>query len=90
LACDQLRLLAHAAAQVAAICQADDSDLAFIDLTIPHHRMAIESSRIILEQTDRPQLHDFERRVIAAQDREIAELTGIRQDLAASATPANP
>jgi uncharacterized protein (DUF305 family) len=77
------------AAQVAAICAAENADLAFIDLTIPHHRMAIESSEIVLEQTEREEIREFARRVIAAQQSEIDALTEIRAELTGSATPAN-
>jgi uncharacterized protein (DUF305 family) len=79
----------NAPAQVEAICAAVNADLAFIDLTIPHHRMAIESSEIVLEQSERDEIREFARRVIAAQQAEIDALTEIREELIGSATPAN-
>ena len=77
------------AAQVAAICAAENVDVAFIDLTIPHHQMAIEASRVAVEQDVHPEIRDFARRVIDAQQREIDTLTEIRQDLSGEATPGN-
>jgi uncharacterized protein (DUF305 family) len=78
-----------ATAQVEAICAAENADLAFIDLTIPHHQMAIESSEIVLEQAGREEIREFARRVIAAQQLEIDTLTGIREELTDSATPSS-
>lgn len=76
------------AAQVAAICAAEDVDLAFIDLTIPHHQMAITASEAALERAVHPEIRDIAERVIAAQEREIETLTEIRQDLTGEASPA--
>jgi uncharacterized protein (DUF305 family) len=77
------------AAQVSAICTAENPDLAFIDLVIPHHQMAIIASEAALERSVHPEMRDFAQRVIAAQQHEIDVLTEIRQELAdaASATP---
>ncbi len=77
-----------AAAQVAAICAAKDTDLAFIDLTIPHHQMAIESSETVAAEATHPEIRDFAQRVIDAQQQEIAELAEIRESLTGEATPA--
>jgi uncharacterized protein (DUF305 family) len=78
-----------AAAQVAAICAAADPDLAFIDLTIPHHRMAIESSAPVAAGATHQEVRDFARRVIEDQQREIDELEAIRIDLTGEGTPAS-
>lgn len=77
------------AAQVAAICAAENPDLAFIDLVIPHHQMAIIASDAALERSVHSETRDFARRVIDAQQHEIDLLTAIRQELtgAATATP---
>ena len=77
------------AGQVAAICAADNPDLAFIDLVIPHHQMAIIASEAALERSVHSETRDFAQRVIAAQQHEIDVLTAIRQELngAATATP---
>jgi uncharacterized protein (DUF305 family) len=75
------------AGQVAAICSAENSDLVFIDLTIPHHQMAIDASQAIGDKAVHPELRAFAQQVIDAQQREIDELTTIRQEIAAQATP---
>ena len=84
-----MAVMMDAAAQVAAVCAAENADLAFIDLTIPHHQMAIAASEMALQQATHPEMRDFAQRVIDAQQREIDELTAIRQELAGSATPAS-
>lgn len=86
---DEMAFQMDAAAQVAAICAAENTDLAFIDQTIPHHQMAIEASEAVLDDAVHPEIRDVAQRVIAAQQREIDELTAIRQELSAEATPAN-
>jgi uncharacterized protein (DUF305 family) len=75
-------------AQVAAICEAEDPDLTFIDLTIAHHQMAIESSEAVLDTAVHPEMRDFAQKVIDAQQQEIDELTAIRAELTGAATPA--
>src|SRR4030095_4248725 len=45
-----MQLLMDPNALVAAFCSADDPDLAFIDLVIPHHEMAILASEAALDQ----------------------------------------
>ena len=84
---DEMAAQMDPAAQVAAICAADDADLAFIDLTIPHHEMAIAASEAALEQATRDEIRTFAERVIEDQRREIEELRGIRTELFGSATP---
>lgn len=67
---------------------ADDKDLAFIEQVIPHHEMAIVTSRLALEYGTREELRDIAQLVIEAQEREISELEEIRSDLTGEATPA--
>ncbi len=74
----EMALLMDAAAQVTAICAANNADLAFIDQTIPHHQMAIEASEAVLDNAVHPEIREVAQRVIAAQQREIDELTAIR------------
>jgi uncharacterized protein (DUF305 family) len=76
-----------AEALVAAFCAVENPDLGFIDLTIPHHAMAIAASEAALEQAAHPEIQEVAQQVIDAQQREIEELTAIRQSLAESATP---
>jgi uncharacterized protein (DUF305 family) len=68
--------------QVSTFCAAADPDLAFIDQVIPHHQMAIASSRDALERAVHPEIVAFAQRVIEDQQREIAELEQIRSELA--------
>ncbi len=74
-------------AQVALVCGAEDTDLAFIDLTIPHHQSAIAASEAALDQATHDEVRAFAERVIEDQRREIDELSAIRQELYGSATP---
>lgn len=76
------------AADVATLCAAEDPDLAFIDLTIPHHRSAVAMSEAALDQSTHDEIRTFAERVIAAQQREIDELSAVRAELYGSATPA--
>jgi len=85
---ESMAAMMDAEALVAAFCAAENSDLAFIDLTIPHHEMAIAASEAALEQATHPEIQAVARQVIDAQEREITELTEIRQSLAEAATPA--
>jgi uncharacterized protein (DUF305 family) len=73
---------------VAAFCAADNADMGFIDLTIPHHEMAIAASAAALERATHPEIQEIAQQVIAAQEREITELTEIRERLTEAATPA--
>jgi uncharacterized protein (DUF305 family) len=78
---DDMMFQMDATAQVAAICAAEDADLGFIDLAVPHHEMAIAASATALEQATHPEIHDFAQRVIDAQSAEIEELSTIRAEL---------
>lgn len=84
---DEMMTQMDPASQVAAICAAEDIDLAFIEMTIAHHEMAITASEAALTQAVNPEIADFAERVIADQQAEIEELTLIRDDLT-GATPA--
>lgn len=75
-------------ALVAAFCAGDDPDLTFIDLVIPHHEMAIQSSEAALEQATHEELRAIAEQVIQDQQAEIDELEGIRAELTGDGTPA--
>lgn len=79
-----------AATQLAAFCAGAtaDPDLTFIDLTIPHHASAIAASETALREAVHDEIRAFARRVIAAQRREIDDLSAIRRERFGSATPA--
>jgi uncharacterized protein (DUF305 family) len=76
-------------ALVSTFCGAEDPDLAFIDLTIPHHEMAVMASEAALEQATHDEIRTIAERVIQDQQREIDELSAIRQELTGEATPAS-
>jgi len=84
---DEMMAQMDAATQVTTFCAATDADLAFIDLTIPHHRSAITASEAALQQATQAEIRTFAERVIEDQRREIDELSAIRQELDGSATP---
>ena len=87
---DSLEDMAHQmnpTAQVAEFCAAADSDLAFIEITIPHHEMAIAASEAALDQATHGEIRTFAGRVIADQQREIEELSTILAELAGLGTP---
>lgn len=84
---EEMSLQMDPEAQVALICAAEDTDLAFIDMTIAHHQMAITSSEAAVDQATNQEIKDFAAKVIEDQQREIDELTSIREELYGSATP---
>jgi uncharacterized protein (DUF305 family) len=73
-------------ALVATFCAGEDADLTFIELTIPHHEMAIMASEAALEQATHDEIRAVAERVIADQQREIDELEAIRAELAGEGT----
>jgi uncharacterized protein (DUF305 family) len=75
--------------QVETFLAADDPDLAFIEQTLLHHQMAIDSSEIALKQAIHPELKEIAQDVIDAQQREIDTLEMIRSELTGEATPAS-
>jgi len=85
---ESMAAMMDAEALVAAFCAAENPDVGFIDLTIPHHEMAIAASEVALDQATQPEIQEVAQQVIDAQQREITELTGIREELAGPATPA--
>lgn len=61
--------------------KAEDKDLAFIDLVIPHHEMAVRQSEVGLELAEHEEMVELCEEVIEAQAAEIAELETIREEL---------
>ena len=54
---------------------AKDPDVAWACAMIPHHRGAIEMSRVVLRTGNNPEIKQMAEKVIVDQEREIAELT---------------
>jgi uncharacterized protein (DUF305 family) len=86
-AMDQMAMLMDPEALVAAFCAGSNPDLTFIDLTIPHHEMAITASHAALEKAQHPETKEIAQGVIEAQQREVDELHTIRAELTGAATP---
>jgi uncharacterized protein (DUF305 family) len=84
---ESMATMMDAEALVAAFCAAENSDLSFIDLTIPHHEMAIQASEAAMERAAHDEIRMVAERVIQDQQREIDELTAIRQEFTEAATP---
>lgn len=57
-----------------AALKGDDYDKAFIDDMIIHHQGAVEMAGLALESTDRQEILDLSRDIIAAQAREITDM----------------
>lgn len=66
---------------VQAFQDADDTDLGFIDLVIPHHQMAVYQSQAGLELAEHEELRELCEEVIRVQSEEIEALKAIRKDL---------
>jgi uncharacterized protein (DUF305 family) len=73
--------------QVQAFCGAENKDLAFIEQTIPHHQMAIDTSEAALKHAEHQEIKDIAQNVIDAQQTEIDKLEAIRAEIAGEATP---
>lgn len=85
---ETMSLLMSAEYLVTTFCDAENKDLAFIELTIPHHQMAVDASEDALEQAVHPELAELAEGVIESQQAEIDLLIEIREDLVGEATPA--
>ncbi len=57
------------------------SDQRFIDMMVPHHRMAIEMAGDALKNSKDPDIRALSERILRAQANEIEELVRVRQEL---------
>lgn len=63
-------------------------DRAFIDRMVPHHAGAIRMARVLLADTNDPELRGLARNIISAQSQEIAQMNRWRMAWYGSASPA--
>ena len=49
----------------------EEADILFLQLMIPHHRVAIPMARAVLERTDRPEVERLATAIAASQKGEI-------------------
>jgi uncharacterized protein (DUF305 family) len=57
-----------------------DYDLRFIDSMIPHHQGAIVMAKEVLQKSKRPELQKLAKEIIAAQTKEITQMTVWRKE----------
>jgi uncharacterized protein (DUF305 family) len=84
---DDMMQMMDPAALVATFCAADTPDLAFIQLTIPHHQMAVDASVVAVGQAVHPELAEYAQVVIDQQQAEIDMLNEILAEHEAAGTP---
>lgn len=60
------------------------SDVRFIDITVPHHIMAIEMAKVEVEKGTKPELKAMAQQMIDEQTKEIADLKQIRLEITGS------
>lgn len=53
---------------------AEDMDILFLQLMIPHHQAAVPMAEAILERTDRPEVEQLATAIIASQQEEILSM----------------
>lgn len=61
---------------------AEDKDIHFIDLVIPHHEMAVRQSQVGIELAEHEELRQFCEEVVRVQSEEIELLKLVREELA--------
>ena len=65
----------------------DPFDKAFIDMMIPHHQSAIDAAKVVESKTQRAEVRDLAKAIIADQQREIDQMKQWRMAWYGSATP---
>lgn len=74
-------MLMDSEALVQAYEEAEDKDLTFIDLVVPHHQMAVRQSQVGLELAEHEELRALLDGVIEAQTAEIDAMLEIRDEI---------
>ncbi|MBC7797892.1 MAG: DUF305 domain-containing protein [Pyrinomonadaceae bacterium] len=54
-------------------------DLQFLDTMIPHHQSAVDMAKMVLTQSQNPELKKFAENIIADQNREVSQMKGWRE-----------
>jgi len=54
-------------------------ELQFLDAMVPHHQMAVEMAQIAVKKARHPELKQLARRILADQQREIAQMRALRK-----------
>lgn len=67
-----------------------ESDLAFIDLMVPHHQLAVDMARLAEQKAAHGELKGMARDIIWAQEDEINRMNIWRNELAAGASNVTP
>ncbi len=65
----------------------DPYDLRFLDEMIPHHEMALMMVRMMIDQSDRPELRDLGQRIVADQQQQLDQMRAWRQRWYSAAPP---
>jgi len=65
----------------------DPYDLRFLDEMIPHHEMAIIMVRMMISQSNHPELRDLGQRIITGQQQQIDQMLAWRQQWYPNAPP---
>lgn len=65
-----------------------DADIAFLQGMVPHHAQAVEMAQLVPDRTDRAELDELARNIIASQEEEIAEMEQMLVDAGASSDEA--
>lgn len=71
-----------------ALENAEPFDRAFVDEMIPHHQGAIRMGQAVLPESDDPELRRLAEEIIAAQDREVEQMTQFRVERYGAPAPA--
>lgn len=65
-------------------------DQRFIDEMVPHHQMAVDMAKVVIERGTHPELRTMAQAIVTAQDAEITQMRNWRKEwFGSAATPAS-